>query len=52
MEEYDMKTHELISRKWKKQSSIKETSWIYEVGEPTINKSEDLFTPSSKNVIS
>ena len=33
VEEYDIKTHELITRKYKKLSTIKEASWVQEVGE-------------------
>jgi len=34
IEEYDIKSHELLMRKWKKASTIKETLWNFEIGEP------------------
>jgi protein DPCD len=33
IEEYDMKTHEILTRKIKKQSTFKENKWEYEIGE-------------------
>lgn len=33
IEEYDLKTHEILSRKIKKPSHFKETKWEYELGE-------------------
>ena len=39
-EDYDMKTGELLVRKWKKASTIgKKTDWIYEVGCPPLSNS-------------
>lgn len=34
VEEYDMKSHELLLRKMRKHNHFKETKWEYEVGEP------------------
>ncbi len=33
VEEYDMKTHELLNRKYKKKLEFKDTPWVYEIGE-------------------
>jgi|JI10StandDraft_1071094.scaffolds.fasta_scaffold2402232_1 hypothetical protein len=33
IEEYDLKTHEILSRKIKKPSHFKEGKWEYELGE-------------------
>ncbi len=33
IEEYDVKSHELLLRKWKKPSTIKEVNWNYDIGE-------------------
>ena len=33
IEEYDMKSHELLLRKIKKSSNVKEAVWNYEIGE-------------------
>ena len=33
VEEYDMKTHVIISRKIKKPSTFKESKWEYEIGD-------------------
>lgn len=32
IEEYDLKTHEIISRKTKKPTTFKEAKWEYEIG--------------------
>mmetsp|Transcript_9839 Transcript_9839/g.8390 ORF Transcript_9839/g.8390 Transcript_9839/m.8390 type:complete len:93 (+) Transcript_9839:36-314(+) len=50
VEEYDMKTHELLVRKWKKHSDFKETEWVYEVGEAP-KKEDFLIAASSSNPI-
>ncbi|CAK61410.1 unnamed protein product (macronuclear) [Paramecium tetraurelia] len=42
VEEYDINNHELISRKWKRVSNIKESQWIYEVGEAPIDQQGEL----------
>ena len=47
-EDYDMKTGELLIRKWKKSSKIgKKSDWEYEVGAPPMNQKSDLLWESS-----
>ncbi|KAM3144908.1 hypothetical protein pb186bvf_002913 [Paramecium bursaria] len=49
VEEYDMKSHELLSRRIKKQSNIKDAQWIYEVGEAQVLNQE--IVPANNNPI-
>lgn len=51
VEEYDMKTHDIITRKIKKPSTFKESKWEYEIGE-AIEKSENepILLKSSNTV--
>eukprot|EP00331_Platyophrya_macrostoma_P033108 CAMPEP_0176447358 /NCGR_PEP_ID=MMETSP0127-20121128/24973_1 /TAXON_ID=938130 /ORGANISM="Platyophrya macrostoma, Strain WH" /LENGTH=166 /DNA_ID=CAMNT_0017833767 /DNA_START=105 /DNA_END=605 /DNA_ORIENTATION=+ len=52
MEEYDIKSHELLVRKWKKVKDYKESDWEYEIGEaPPKNKTEELLSESTSNPV-
>jgi hypothetical protein len=44
-----LRSHEIQLRKWKKSSTIKETLWNFEIGEPQKN-AESLLATTSKNV--
>ena len=52
VEEYDINTFELISRRWKKAKEFGKEEWFYEIGEPAsaFNPEADLMAPSSANV--
>ncbi|KAL4441370.1 hypothetical protein ABPG74_013665 [Tetrahymena malaccensis] len=53
VEEYDMKSHELLMRKIKKVSNFKEAKWEYEIGEAPLNpnQQEQLLKATSANPI-
>ncbi|EAR93824.3 DPCD protein (macronuclear) [Tetrahymena thermophila SB210] len=53
VEEYDMKSHELLMRKIKKASNFKEAKWEYEIGEAPLNpnQQEQLLKATSANPI-
>jgi hypothetical protein len=51
VEEYDIKTHELISRRFKKKLEFKETAWVYEIGESSQQEQSEIgILASSSNV--
>lgn len=50
VEEYDLKTHELLSRRTKKPTQFKETKWEYEVGEVEEKGNNELLIKSSVTV--
>ena len=52
VEEYDMKTHEIINRKIKKPSTFKESKWEYEIGDGFEKKDDEpILMKSSATVI-
>ena len=53
IEEYDMKTHDIINRKIKKPSTFKQAKWEYEIGDGIEKQAEDpLLLKSNNNVCS
>jgi len=57
VEEYDMTTDELVSKRWKEQNAIgKDKGWVFEIGEPpqtTVSNEKDglLLSSASSNPI-
>ena len=51
VEEYDMKTHQIISRKIKKPSTFKETKWEYEIGDGYEKAGEEPILMKSSNAV-
>lgn len=49
IEEYDMRTHELLVRLTKKPKDIGEAPWVYEVGEQPPKSNEETLMKSSNN---
>ena len=52
VEEYDVTSYELLSRKWKKHKPIGKEEWLLEMGDPNpgFNPETDLMAPTSSNV--
>jgi hypothetical protein len=50
IEEYDLKTHELLCRRTKKPAQFKETKWEWEIGEVEDKGSSELLVKSSATV--
>lgn len=50
IEEYDLKTHELLNRKIKKASHFKEAKWEFEVGELEDKGSSETIMKSNNAV--
>lgn len=50
IEEYDIKTHELLSRKVKNPSHFKEAKWVYEIGEFEDKQASEMLVKSNNAV--
>ena len=51
VEEYDIKTHDIITRKIKKPTPFKEGKWEYEIGDGLEKKEEELLIVKSSNTV-
>lgn len=53
VEEYDLKTHELVLRKTKKPNKLMKNEWTYEIGEELSKpgKEEFMIEKSTLNVL-
>ena len=52
VEEYDIKSHLLLTRKWKKSTTFKSSKWEFEIGEQDARVANEgaMFKVSSQNV--